>query len=383
MHTARRVIFWFLASMIVTASTAGLAQIEIRTESAEPIRFQSSKSCAKCHLDIYSFWKESLHGGALQDNIFQSAFMLAMKQKGDAARGICLDCHSPTTLVTNDRMLELPISSESITCDYCHRISRVDLDGPNKVSLTSGTQKYGPLASANPPDSHPTVQSDLFQDSKFCASCHQWSNSQGIAILDTYQEWLKGPYPAKGIHCQNCHMPVVEGKITENSKAAGKINSHNLAGGHSITQVASAAKVQVASLTRVPSGLRAVVEITNVGSGHMVPTGMPTRALVLEVSLVDAKGKAVDSQEHVFKRTILDSNHNELTHDADIILNGAIISKDNRIPPGGTISLPFDFAAAPDKAYSVRARLHYQYIPLIMKEEEISIDMDSDSMSVK
>lgn len=383
MHGMRRICAILLFLAVAPLCLDGYAQVGVTVESDKQVQLQSSKSCAKCHLDIYSYWKESLHGGALSDNIFQSAFMLALRERGDEIRGLCLSCHAPTTVVTGDVMLEQPISSESITCDFCHRISEVDLEGPNRVKLTSEDHKYGPLASANPPDSHPTIQSDLFKDSKFCASCHQWSNGQGVAILDTYQEWLKGPYPAKGIHCQNCHMPLAPGSIAESGKKSEKVNSHNLAGGHSIEQVAKAAKVKVKSVSRVPAGVRAVVEVSNVGSGHMVPTGMPSRALVLEVNLVDAKGIVVEREEYVFRKAVLDSKHNELTSDADIILNGAIISKDNRIPPGGAVSIPFDFAAGSDKKYTVTAQLRYQYKPLIVKEEEISIDMGSDSSSVK
>jgi hypothetical protein len=379
----RKVCATFLFSVMVSLCADSHAQVGVNVESDTQVQLQSSKSCAKCHLDIYAYWKESLHGGALGDNIFQSAFMLALKEKGDEVRGLCLDCHSPTTILTGDLMLEQPLSSEGITCDFCHRISEVNLEGPNTVTLTSEGHKYGPLPSANPPDSHPTIQSDLFKDSKFCASCHQWKNGQGIAILDTYQEWLSGPYPSKSMHCQNCHMPLAPGSITESGKKSEKINSHNLAGGHSIEQVAKAAKVRVASVSRVPSGLRAIVEVSNVGSGHMLPTGMPSRALVLEVNLLDAKGTVVEREEYAFRKTILDSKHNELTSDADIILNGAIISKDNRIPPGEVMSIPFDFAAASAKQYTVTARLRYQYKPLIVKEEEISIDMGNDSSSIK
>jgi hypothetical protein len=259
----------------------------------------------------------------------------------------------------------------------------VNLEGTNTVKLTSEGQKYGPLPSANPPDSHPSIQSDLFKDSKFCAACHQWTNGNGIAILNTYQEWLNGPYPEKNMHCQNCHMPLVPGSITESKKKSENVNSHNLAGGHSVTQVAKAAKVKVVSVSRVPSGLHAVVEVTNVGSGHMLPTGMPTRSLVLEVSLLDPNGVVAERREYVFKRTILDNKYNEISNDADMILNGAIISKDNRIPPGSAVSIPFDFAAASGRQYTITAKLRYQYNPLILKEEEISIGMDTDSSSVK
>ncbi len=383
MHSIRKVCTAFLIAAVVSICANGFAQVGIAVESDKPVQLQSSKSCARCHLDIYSYWKESLHGGALSDNIFQTAFMQALRQKGDEARHICLTCHSPSTVVTGDVMLTQPLSSESITCDFCHRISDVDIEGPNRVTLTSEAFKYGPLPSANPPDSHPTVQSDLIRNAKFCAACHQWKNGHGIAILDTYREWLNGPYPDKGIHCQNCHMPLVEGSITDNSKKSQQINSHNLAGGHSITQVAKAARVKIASVSRVPSGLHAVVDVSNVGSGHMLPTGMPSRSLVLEVNLVDPSGVVANHQEYVFRKVILDDNYKELTSDADIILNGAIISKDNRIPPGGTMSIPFDFSAAAGRPYTVTAKLRYEYTPLIVKEEEISIDMDNDTSSVR
>jgi hypothetical protein len=142
--------------------------------------------------------------------------------------------------------------------------------------------------------------------------------------------------------------------------------------------VSSAAKVRIASLARVASGLRAVVEVSNVGSGHMIPTGLPSRQLILEVQLLDSSGTVVETEKYMFAKRILDADHDTLTSDADMILNGAIISKDNRIPPGETVSIPFDFAASPQKKYLVKATLRYSYRPLVLKEEEINIEMGSD-----
>ncbi len=360
------------------------AQLEIVTDSSAKPEYVSSLNCAKCHLDIHNYWKDSLHANALEDNVFQAAFMIALKQEGDEVRGICLDCHAPTTLATKDMMLELPLSSEAITCDFCHRTFDVNLgNGEAQLSQTLGDEKYGPLEPTGVPESHPSVQSALFNDSRLCATCHQWTNPQGVAIFDTFREWLNGPFPAQGVHCQNCHMPLVEGSLVTGRprKPGEKINSHNLSGGHSIEQVASAAKVRIASVSRVTGGLHAVVEVSNVGSGHMIPTGIPSRALVLEAQLLDSKGNLIESEKHTFRRVILDSQHNELTADADIILNGALISKDNRIPPGGTVAVPFDFAAAAGQKYLVRATLRYMYRPLVLQEEQIDIEMGSDSKS--
>jgi hypothetical protein len=371
-----------VAAIIVGLTSPLSGQIQIASEPGDTVEFSSSATCAKCHRDIYKYWKDSLHAKALEDYIFDAAFMMALKQRGEQARALCLGCHSPTTRVTGDVMLQRAISAEAITCDFCHRVKSVSLEGgQNKVVLTSGSEKYGPLEPCLSADSHPSVQSDLFAKSEMCAACHQWSNSHGIAIFNTYREWLDSPFPAKQTHCQDCHMPLVEGTlVADKPKGKGElINSHNLAGGHSIEQVSAAATVRIASVTEVPAGLRAVVEVSNVGSGHMIPTGIPSRELVLQVQLVDQRGIVLETREHIFKRVITDDEHNELMTDADIILNGASVSKDNRIPPGGSVQVPFSLAAAHGRKYTVRAALRYRYRPLVIKEEEISIEMGSES----
>ncbi len=331
-----------------------------------------------------NYWQQSLHAQALEDHIFQAAFMVVLKEVGNGVRGLCLGCHAPTMAASGEANAGHSASQEAVGCDFCHRISDVNIEGhAASVTLTTDDVKYGPLEPSGKKSAHRSAQSDLFTDSKLCATCHQWTNEHGVAIFDTYREWEKGPYPEKGVHCQNCHMPLVEGKLVAGKSGPGgdKINSHNLSGGHSIVQVASAAKVRVASVERVPGGLRASVAVTNVGSGHMIPTGIPSRSLVLDVQLLDAGGAVVESSTHEFRKVVVDENHHELTTDADIILKGAAVTKDNRIPPGETIEVPFHFAASPKKKYLVRATLSYRYTPLILKKEEINIEMGSDSMS--
>lgn len=382
-HGRNNVRLLLLTMLLWVMPVGAPGQIEVVPDPSGKPDFESTVSCAKCHRDIYNYWKDSLHANALEDYIFQAAFMHALKSEGDKAREICLDCHAPTSVVTNDLMMELPITTEAVTCDFCHRISSVELkEGGAKVTLTSGAEKYGPWEPSGSEDAnaHPSVRLELFAKSELCATCHQWTNSHGIAIFDTYREWLNGPFSKKGVHCQNCHMPLVEGSITEKPMPGReKINSHNLSGGHSIAQVASAATVRIASVRRVSGGIHAEVEVSNVGSGHMIPTGIPTRTLVLEIQLVNAKNEVVETERHVFRRVILDKDYNELTSDADIILEGARISKDNRVPPGETVVVPFDFAASPNTDYSVKATLYYRYFPVVLKEEMINIEMASDS----
>jgi hypothetical protein len=381
-----RYLFAVLVALTIALSCfPAQAQIEIITDSGSAPEFSSSVSCAKCHHDIYNYWKESLHAHALDDHIFQAAFMVAIKEKGNGIRDLCLGCHAPLSVISGDVKTESPMSEEAVTCDFCHRISDIDIpNGVAKVTLTTGDEKYGPLKPSSKANdkTHPSVQSDLFTDSKICATCHQWTNENGVAIFDTYREWQNGPYQKEGIHCQNCHMPLVEGSLVrDKGSKQDKINSHNLSGGHSIVQVASAASVSIASIEPVLGGLRAVVEVTNKGSGHMIPTGIPSRSLVLDVQLLDAAGNVVETATQEFRKIVVDENGAELKRDADIILKGAGISKDNRIPPGETVAVPFHFAASSKKKYLIRATLSYRYSPLVLKEEEISIEMGSDTAS--
>jgi hypothetical protein len=379
----------YLSTVLVAIAVLALclpaqAQIEIKTDSGSAPEFTSSVSCGKCHTDIYNYWRQSMHAQALDDHIFQAAFMVVLKDEGDKARELCLGCHAPTLAATGGAKAGLSTPQEAVTCDFCHRISDVDIEGhAASVTLTSGDVKYGPLEPSGKKGAHPSAQSDLFTDSKLCAACHQWTNEHGVAIFDTYREWEKGPYPEKGVHCQDCHMPLVEGKLVAGKSKTGAdmINSHNLSGGHSIVQVASAAEVSITSVERVLGGLRAVVAVTNVGSGHMIPTGIPSRSLVLDVQLLDSSGAVVETATHEFRKTIVDKNHHELSTDADIIMKGAAVAKDNRIPPGETIEVPFNFAASPKKKYLVKATLSYRYSPLILKKEEINIEMGSDLKS--
>lgn len=41
--------------------------------------------------------------------------------------------------------------------------------------------------------------------SQFCAPCHSLS-FWGTPIYQSFDEWLKSPYAAEGVQCQNCHM---------------------------------------------------------------------------------------------------------------------------------------------------------------------------------
>src|SRR5678810_508528 len=57
---------------------------------------------------------------------------------------------------------------------------------------------------------YPLVELAIYERSDFCMPCHQLPPQSSVAgkpLLNTYKEWLEGPYFSRGIQCQHCHMP--------------------------------------------------------------------------------------------------------------------------------------------------------------------------------
>jgi hypothetical protein len=90
-------------------------QVEIN-----PTGYTSARVCGTCHVDIYNSWKNSLHAFSLSDPIFDAAYMQAIKEQGAEAKRVCLRCHAPMTLANADYDLELGVTREGVSCDFCH-----------------------------------------------------------------------------------------------------------------------------------------------------------------------------------------------------------------------------------------------------------------------
>jgi hypothetical protein len=172
----------------------------------------------------------------------------------------CLKCHAPLAEQKTDATLQ----AQGLSCAGCH---------------VRGWKRHGPPALA--PSllaipSYPLAQLALYERADFCMPCHQLpprTAVEGRPLLDTYREWLEGPYMKRGIQCQHCHMPNRE---------------HSFLGIHDPeTFRQGVALTTKASLT---GGVVTVVaDLANVGAGHYLPTN-PTPAAWLQIQLLDAKG---------------------------------------------------------------------------------------------
>ena len=340
--------------------------------------YTSSEVCAGCHADIHRTWKNSLHAMSLSDPVFDAAYWEAIKLSKGAARPLCLSCHAPTTRITKDYDQRLPITEEGVTCDFCHTIAAANpLAAGEPYTMRPGAVKWGPIRAAQSP-AHKTQYSVTHFSSELCGGCHEYRAKSGAVIMGTYSEWRASPYAEQGTQCQTCHMPAGEGRVVRAEVKAPErsINLHDIQGGHSPEQVRKAARVEVREVQRTEAGYRVVVAVENVGSGHMIPTGLPTRRLELVVQL--RRGQTVvGEQRTTFRKVVVDEQGNELRTDAQVFLRGVAIRSDNRIPPKKAQAVSFLFPYTGPQDFMVEAKLYYRYPVVLARPDEISLEMGS------
>lgn len=339
----------------------------------------TSKECRECHEEIYNHWKNAMHSMSIEDPIFKASYMDSYLRTAGKTKFHCLRCHAPLTLVNNDYDLTQKITKEGVNCDFCHSIKEVNVEErENPFQLDIGDVKRGPLSKAIS-KAHKTEPSPLFKSSQLCAGCHEFVNEHGVTVLGTYSEWKSSPYSEEKVHCQNCHMPLIPGQIVKTKikpSPEKEINLHAISASHSEEQLRKALKVEIKNIYQEKDFISVTVAVTNTGSGHAVPTGIPSRKLILRVEL-KTPGEYF-SHQRTYQKLIADSSGRVLHNITDIFLEGAQISSDNRIRPHQTKIESFTFARPKNKKITIRARVEYLYKAKILRPTEMRVKMAED-----
>lgn len=346
-----------------------------------PDGFTSARVCGRCHEDIYNSWKNSLHAFSLTDPIFDTAFMQAVKAGGEDAREFCLRCHAPMTMVNGDYELLQGVSREGVSCDFCHSVTAVHLDGRDKpYSSAPGRVKRGDIRSTGSP-AHEVAFSKLHTTAEFCGGCHNYTAPGGVAIMSTYDEWRQGPYSREGVTCQSCHMVLSPGKVVsdEIKRSRDEFHRHSLI--HDSEQLRGALLLQITRIMRTGDSLEVEVTIENVGSGHMIPTGMPTREVVLEVTAESGGHSRV--QERRYRKVVADAHGRPLKEDYKTMLRGAQVLNDNRIAPREKRTERFRFPVRDSGQVEVAAVLEYRYAPAMIGVRQIDVRLGEARTTVR
>jgi RNase P subunit RPR2 len=266
-----------------------------------------------------------------------------------------------------------------VSCDFCHSVKKVNINNKeNPFELDLGEIKRGPLSNVASP-AHMTEPSPLFKSSELCAGCHEYTTDKGVTILGTYSEWKASPYAAEGTQCQDCHMPLIPGKVVKSrikSSNQKQINLHAISAGHSTEQLKKALKVEIKSTYKEEDIIEVVVGVTNVGSGHLVPTGVPSRKLILLVELKTPNEYFV--QQRIYQKIMLDESGNEVKKENEVFLKAASVSFDNRLRPRETRIERFAFAMPKNRKITITARVDYLYKTAVLSPTEMRVKMAED-----
>lgn len=352
---------------------------------AAPVNFTPGEQCKKCHPDIYRNWSLSLHANSLKDPIFEAAYYKALANLGEDARKYCISCHSPTTRQSRDYFLKQKISQEGVTCDYCHRITAVDLGTPQpELTLARGNTQYGSIKEPVPTTAHLSQYSELFQKAEYCAACHELKSPAGGPVLETYSEWKAGPYSRDNIYCQNCHLARVEGTEEKASEESGKkevklYSDHLVLGGHSEMRLTKAATLATRAQVK-DNKVTVICLVTNKESGHKIPTGAPMRRIILEVTLISKDGKEIAKKSVVYQKVLVDATGKVLTDPAEMFLTSARVATDNRIAPKEQREERFEFDLPKGvDTFTVDSHLRYEFETAILAPQKMLVEMAKDT----
>lgn len=217
-----------------------------------------ARQCGRCHAKQVREWEPSLHHGAASPGLrAQTDYMPAPK------RAACLRCHAPLAEQADNPDLQ----SDSVSCAGCHVRSWV---------------RHGPPSAAPsllPLPGYPLVTAGIYERADFCLPCHQLTPRDAVAgrpLLDTYREWLQGPYLPRGVQCQHCHMPNRE---------------HTVLGIHDPATFRQGIALEATAHRHGPA-VTAVARVANIGAGHFLPT-TTTPAAWLTITLIDAHGQPI------------------------------------------------------------------------------------------
>lgn len=279
-----------------------------------------SLECGGCHVGQHDDWLASNHRLAATDAWVLDLFSGTGTPGGGAGyvfrdlhdpgeTGFCATCHAPLADVFDPGGVMLdevtdPAALEGVSCLGCHQVDSVGPDADALHLLGNATYRFpdggvfaptfqfvwGPLDDVTfggMSASHAPV----FEDSRFCASCHQYVNPDtGAPGQNTYGEWLASPFavPGPGYRsCQDCHMPpaAADGEVCilgdSPVRPAADRRGHGFVGATPATLADSIALTTTAS----EAGDRLVVtaEVANFGVGHAFPSGVSIRNAILVI----------------------------------------------------------------------------------------------------
>ncbi len=277
------------------------------------------QTCGACHPQQYADWQTSLHAAAYSPGLAGQLIEGALAHPGEVRN--CLSCHTPLgeqqpydAAWAPEPAFDPALQEKGIVCASCH---------------VRAHRRYGPPRRGGPlpevavlPHGGFEARTE-FQQSGFCAPCHQFFDDAGVAgkpLENTWAEWAASRHAREGRTCQSCHMPD---------------RRHLWRGIHDPEAVRSAVAVELASTAETGRPAWAELRITNREVGHMFPTYTTPRVFAA-LWQTDAAGREIEATrvEAVIARQI------------DFSTNPWQESFDTRVAPDETLVVPYEVPPA-------------------------------------
>jgi hypothetical protein len=271
--------------------------------------------CGNCHPQIYKEWEGSAHGRAATNRHFLNLYD-GTDWHGTPGKGwnllkehpegvsVCAGCHAPAVNFADPGYEDFRklkgVDKRGVHCDYCHKIADTSLEKLGRehgrfahrlLRPREGQLFFGPLDDV---DRDEDAYSPLYQDSRYCASCHE-GTVFGAKVYTTYSEWKASPAAQRGQQCQTCHM-APSGQMTNFAPGKGGIErdpltlaTHSTPGGDA-AMLKRCLKVKT-ELRREGNNLRVICTVTASNVGHRVPTGFIDRNMSLVIEATSPQGQ--------------------------------------------------------------------------------------------
>ena len=250
-----------------------------------------------CHEKEYEQLSDSMHSKSWNESLFQSFYLLAVDSIGEKkAAQECKMCHAPVES-SNDM---------NLMCDFCHvvKIAEGGYVVNEEMVISQELTRYGAHEIDDAP--HPVEYDPIYSQSEFCKPCHEYTNEIGLPLFTTFTEWENSEYgdPDSDMYmtCQDCHMPMEDGMRT-----------HYFGGLHAESMLQKAAVVDMKiNSTTFDQGeyITLVVDVTNSGVGHDIPSGESFRQASLIVTATNENDEIVFKEQEIYMKQLADDESN-------------------------------------------------------------------------
>lgn len=225
-------------------------------------------ACGACHKAQHEDWRRSAHSRAMGPGV--TGQLVTMVAADPASAEDCIRCHAPlaeqaeslASSLRADARAEDRLHEQGLTCASCHLRAGSVYGPPRRDGSAPGAE-----AAALPHQRWTATRA--FEDSRFCASCHQFEADgyalNGKLLENTFEEWKASVHAREGRSCQGCHMPD---------------RRHLWRGIHDPEMVRRALTIDVSGPVRRGGELSAEVRIRNTGAGHHFPTYVTPKVFV-------------------------------------------------------------------------------------------------------